>query len=619
MTNEIRQLVQAGSLVQARIQLARLWKDSPGLATAGFINSMFEELRAAGLPLVKVRLGILRSCTLEPLLPLLRAEGFLGGMDVSVYLSGFNAYAQELFRADSPLYRYKPDVVILAVQTRDIIPTLWRNFAELNPENVRRVQTEATERFRNLIEAFRKFSNASLILHNLELPNWPGQGVLDVQCETSQVNTISQINSALCGLARESKGIYILDYDGLIARYGRSAWADEEKWLTVRLPMAAANMLPVVKEWLRFLHPLSGKIAKVLVLDLDNTLWGGTIGEDGMAGIKLGIEHPGASYQALQRVALDLYRRGILLAICSKNNREDAIPVLEKHPGMILRPEHFAAMRINWQPKPQNLREIAAELNLGLDALAFLDDEPAERERVLHEVPDVWVVDPGTQPTDFARILQEAPIFERLSLSSEDLHRGALYVAERQRRDFRQSCSSTEEFYHSLQQQVEIAPVNPMTLDRVAQLTQKTNQFNMTTRRYTEQQIQELSEQPDWRVLSLHVRDRFADNGLVGVTIIRDDYDTLDIDTFLLSCRVIGRTVETAFLAYILQQARDRGLRFAQGECIFTKKNVPARQFYHKHGFQCLEESDERSLWRLDLSNSDVKCPEWISMKEIAI
>ncbi|MEJ2008190.1 MAG: HAD-IIIC family phosphatase [Acidobacteriota bacterium] len=618
MASEVRRLAQAGSVPQARALLARFWKNNAGLAAAGFVNSVFEELRGAELSLASVRLAILRSCTFEPLISLLRAEGYLGGMDIVTYLSEFNTYAQEILEPGSPLYAHKPDVAILAVQTRDIVPALWTGFADLRPQDVERLQTEAIERFRNWIEMFRKFSNASLIVHTLEVPPWPQRGLLDAQTETSQAGAIRHINAALAELARETKGVYMLDYDALVARHGRLTWADEEKWLTVRLPMAAPNMLPLVKEWLRFLHPLSGKIAKVLVLDLDNTLWGGTIAEDGMAGIKLGAEHPGAAYQALQRVALDLYRRGILLAVCSKNNGEDALAVLNEHPGMILRPEHFAAMRINWQPKPQNLLEIADELNLGLDALAFLDDEPVERERVMQEVPEVWVIDPGVHPTELARIVREMPIFERLSLSEEDSRRGALYAAERQRRDFEHACSSAEDFYHSLQQRVEIAPVTPVTLARVAQLTQKTNQFNMTTHRYTEQQIQELSDSPDWHVLSLRVRDRFADNGLVGVAITRDDHVSVEIDTFLLSCRVIGRTVETALLAHLVQQARFRGIRFVQASCNFTKKNLPARDFYRRHGFQCLEETHERSVWRLDLATADVRFPEWISLMEEA-
>lgn len=616
IAGEIKRLAQARSPEKARALLAGYWKRHSGLAAAGFVNSMFEELVAAGLPLTAIRLAILRSCTVEPLIPLLRAEGYLGGMAIAPYISEFNAYAQDMLEPGSPLYEHKPDVAILAVQTRDVAPQLWNDFAALGLDEANRIQKETIGRFRNWIGMFRKFSNASLIVHTLETPCWPQRGLLDAQTEASQVQAIRNINAGLLQLAREIKGVYLLDYDGLVARHGRLAWTNEEKWLTARLPVSAPSMLPLTKEWLRFLHPLSGKIAKVLVLDLDNTLWGGTVGEDGIAGIRLGAEHPGAAFQALQRAALDLYRRGILLAVCSKNNSEDALAVLNEHPGMILKPEHFAAMRINWQPKPQNLREIAAELNLGLDSLAFLDDEPIERERVIQEVPEVWVIEPGAQPAELARIVRETPLFERLTVSEEDSQRGALYAAERQRRDFEHACASAEEFYHSLQQQVAIAPVSAMTLARVAQLTQKTNQFNMTTRRYTEQQIQEMSEKPGWQVLALRVRDRFADNGLVGVTITQDNHDMVDIDTFLLSCRVIGRTVETALLAHLVQQARERGLRFVQGTCLFTKKNVPARDFYRRHRFECLEETNEKSSWRLDLTTADVMCPEWISFKE---
>jgi HAD superfamily phosphatase (TIGR01681 family) len=214
------------------------------------------------------------------------------------------------------------------------------------------------------------------------LPALPSHGIFDAQSEVGQATAIREINEKLRQIARGHNGVYILDYDSLVARHGRVRWHDERKWLMARLPVSAENLVHLAKEWMRFIHPLSGKICKALVTDLDNTLWGGVVGEDGPDGIQLGPEYPGAAYQSLQRVLLDLYRRGIILAVCSKNNTSDAMEVLEEHPGMILRPRHFAALRINWNDKAENLREIAAELNIGIDSLAFLDDNPVERERV---------------------------------------------------------------------------------------------------------------------------------------------------------------------------------------------------------------------------------------------
>jgi FkbH-like protein len=390
-------------------------------------------------------------------------------------------------------------------------------------------------------------------------------------------------------------------------------WHDEHKWLTVRLPIKADCLMYLAQEWLRFIHPLAGKVCKALVMDLDNTLWGGVIGEDGLAGIQVGLDYPGAAYAAVQRVILDLYQRGIILAVCSKNNPADAMEALEHHPEMLLRPHHFASMRINWQDKAQNLREIAAELNIGIEALAFLDDNPAERHWVRSELPEVTVIDLPNDPMDYSQALRDAPVFERLSLSAEDRERGRYYAEQRQRTELESSAVSLEDFYRSLQMEVEIASVTPQTLNRTAQLTQKTNQFNLTTRRYTEQQLTEMTASPEWQVRSLRVRDRFGDNGLVGVAITHCIGEVCEIDTLLLSCRVIGRTVETALLANLAQEARNQGMLSLQGWYLPTKKNVPAKDVYRSHGFKLIKEVDQDTLWEFDLSTGRINCPEWLT------
>ena len=351
-----------------------------------------------------------------------------------------------------------------------------------------------------------------------------------------------------------------------------------------------------------------------MAVDLDNTLWGGVIGEDGMNGIRLGAEYPGAAFQELQRALLDLSRRGILLAVCSKNNPADAMEALSGHPGMVLQPRDFAAMRINWNDKAQNLREIAAELNIGLDTIAFLDDNPVERQQVREQAPEAIVIHLPEDPMGYAQAVRDCPWFERLTLSEEDLRRGELLRgAARARRNWKRSVTSKEDFYRSLEQVAEIAPVNPQTLARVSQLTQKTNQFNLTTRRYTEQQIAEMAASPAWRVWTLRVKDRYADNGLVGVAIAELDGEVCEIDSFLMSCRVIGRTVETAFLAHLAADARQQGATVLQGWFLPTKKNAPAREFYRDHGFEAAERTEEGVLWRLDLHEKEIRTPEWIS------
>jgi FkbH-like protein len=283
---------------------------------------------------------------------------------------------------------------------------------------------------------------------------------------------------------------------------------------------------------------------------------------------------------------------------------------------MLLKPEHFAAMRINWNDKAQNLRETAVELNIGIDALAFLDDNPVERAQVRAALPDVRVIELPNDASGFADAVRDSPLFERLTISREDSQRTAFYAAERERNLAEEAFTSKEDFYRSLEQEAEIAMLGPANLARISQLTQKTNQFNLTTRRYSEQQISDLAAHPGCQVVSLRVRDRFGDHGLVGVAITQDQKNdhSCDIDTFLLSCRVIGRTVETALLSHLAETARARGLRYLRGWFLPTKKNVPAKDFYAQHGFTLQSSNGEGSLWVLDLQRSRIECPEWVKL-----
>jgi FkbH-like protein len=613
LRQEIDRLLSAGDGRSAARHLARLWRQDHGLSTASYIGSCYEKLRPH-VSLVPCRLALLRSFTLEPVVPLLRAAAFIQGIDLEVYVGEFNTYAQDILNPQSQLYRFEPHIVILAVQTRDIAPDLWGGYAALSDEEQQGAVSRVVANYQSWIEAFRSHSQAHVIVHTLEEPVFPSQGLFDQQSAAGQVAAIRRVNEALGDTARAHRGVYLLDYDALVARYGRARWYDECKWLTMRMPIAAEHLKHLANEWLRFVHPLIGKMCKALVVDLDNTLWGGVIGEDGLEGIQVGPEYPGAAYQALQRVILDLYHRGIILAVCSKNNLADATEALENHPGMILRPHHFATLRINWNDKAQNLREIAAELNIGIDALALLDDSPVECERVRMELPEVTVIELPEDQMQYSRTLRMAAVFERLSLSDEDRERGRYYAEQRQRDEMEKSAASLEDFYRGLRQEVEIASVTTATLTRVAQLTQKTNQFNTTTRRYTEQQISALAASPDWQVYSIRVKDCFGDNGIVGVVIVHDTADVSEIDTFLLSCRVIARTIETAILSFLVDRARAQDIRQLHGWFLPTKKNSPAKEFYREHQMQMLEERDGGFLWGLDLDQQDIDCPAWVRL-----
>jgi FkbH-like protein len=613
LRQEIDEHVAGKRWIHAQTALIELWRVRPTPATASYITSRCELLRHH-LPLIKWRLGLLRSFTAEPLVPILRAVSFLSGIDLTIQLGDFNAYTQEILNPASWLYSFGPDGVILAVQTRDVAPELSDRYASPNTSDVSGVVRRVVDGFEGWMKTFRSHSKAPLLVHTLEVPLFPSQGILDTQIDGGQVAAVQQINWELRRLASAHHDIYLLDYDGLVAGHGRKLWHDERKWLSVRLPLAANALLPMVQEWMKFLHPLTGKICKVLVVDLDNTLWGGVIGEDGAEGISLGIEYPGSAYQALQSAILDLYHRGILLAVCSKNNRKDAMEVLEQHPRMLLRPHHFAALKINWNDKPQNLREIATELNLGLESLAFLDDNQAELARVSTELPQVFLIPLPNDPMDYAATLRQAPVFERLKLSDEDRMRGQYYTQQHERVEMEQQAVSVDAFYRSLKQEVEIMSLNLSILARAAQLTQRTNQFNATTRRYSEQQLAEIAATPNCWTYAARVKDRFGDQGLVGLAIVRETGQVWKLDTFLLSCRVIGRTIETVLLSFLVDRARGRGVTRLEGWFFPTKKNGPARDLYPTHGFQRLEEQDGNTLWHLDLRHANIACPEWVQL-----
>ena len=355
------------------------------------------------------------------------------------------------------------------------------------------------------------------------------------------------------------------------------------------------------------------------MLDLDNTLWGGVIGEDGKAGIQLGHEGIGLAFVDVQRELLNLRQKGILLAICSKNNPEDAYEVIRNHPAMVLREEHFAAAEINWNDKAENIREIARRLNIGVDSLVFIDDSPVERQRVRSTFPEVavpeWPLDPCESKRALGRIASE--YFLKFNISEDDRRRGDMYHAQVERERLAGDAGNLEDFYRSLQMKITIGRADHETIPRVTELTQKTNQFNLTTRRYTEPEIASISADGECRVYWLKLEDRFGPNGIVGVLILRRECrKQWSIDTFLLSCRVIGRTVEEAFLGWTLRELKGLGATEIMGEYIPTAKNVIAANLYDKLGFTLIDTNDKRTMWTIDLEQRSITVPAWFEIAD---
>jgi FkbH-like protein len=604
---QIGAAIQSGDTAAVLTLLDRLFRDAPSASNAAYVAAQYERL-APALSLVPFRLAILRTFTIEPIVPLLRARAFLAGIDLRLTIGDFNVIDQTLLDGASSLYTHEPDAVVVAALTADVAPALWSG-----GEQAEREAEELTARVSGWIDAFRSRSAASLIVHGFEQPAYAAAGaVLDGSDPRGQRQLLAEVNRSIVARAAGAPSVYVLDYDALVARAGRDAWRDPHKHLAMRVPMGPEAYGWLADEYLRFVIALAGRTCKVLALDLDNTLWGGVVGEDGLDHLQLGPEYPGSAYLELQRELKHLARRGVLLAVCSRNNPDEALYALRTHPEMLLRPDDFAAIHANWDDKASNLRRIAADLNVGLDAIAFLDDSPVEREWIRAELPDVRVLDVPADPVRYVDAIRRSPWFERLALSSEDRDRSRHYHDRRARADAQQAAASPEAFLASLGMRAQLGGVSRATIARLAQLTQKTNQFNLTTRRYTEAELERVAADPQAFVRSIRVTDRFGDNGIVGVAIGRVAGAICDVETFLLSCRVIGRAVETALLAEAVEQAAARGATRVTGWYLPTARNAPARDFYARHGFARAEERGEASRWELDITRAQVAAPPWI-------
>jgi len=600
----------AGAIRAARALLT----GTPKVATASLIRRAVEGSHPHRLPLVPLRIALLASFSIEFVHDVLIALGFLEGLRIKIYQAGFDQFRQEILNRDSGLYAFAPDVAVLGLEGKDLIPDLYRlDTPAAKAVDLDTAVTKAAEELANLAKAFREKSAATLLVHNFARPTWPRLGILDGQPGPTQAELVAALNVALGRTCRDSVGIHVIDYAGLVHRIGALKWYDDRMAHYARAPIAQAALPELAREYVKFFRALTGKAKKCLVVDLDNTLWGGIVGEEGPQGIALGAEYPGSAYLDFQRAVRSLQERGVILAIASKNNPGDVDEVFASNTHMLLRREDFSVIRVGWNPKSQSVAEIAAHLNIALDHVVFVDDNPAECDEVAHALPGVTVLPLPAQPEHFVRALLEPGYFDSLSISSEDLRRAELYQQRDQAEELRAQSESIEDFYRRLQMEVIFASVDDSSLARAAQLTQKTNQFNVTTIRYTEAQIMERLADPNYLVTTVQVRDRFGDNGIVGFMMACTSAADMEIDTLLLSCRVIGRTVETAMLAFVCEHATQRGIRRVRGRIVPTAKNAVARDLYGRHGFQPdLGGDGSQTAWSLDLSTGGIRYPEWM-------
>ncbi|KPV63792.1 MAG: hypothetical protein AOA66_0632 [Candidatus Bathyarchaeota archaeon BA2] len=564
----------------------------------------------------KIKIALLSSFTIDPLGMYLDIKSRLVGLYPEIYIGPFNQYQQEIIDEGSKLYAFKPDVVILAVQAESL---LGEDFCSefVKSSGKERYQTEIIDQFERLLSLLTSRTDSLVLVNNFIVPSFTPFGILDNKVDMGLKSFFYGLNQRLTDLYRESTQVYVVDLEGVASKHGKSRCLNFQMYYRGSFVFSGSFLSVIADEYMGYIKALKNLSRKCIVLDLDNVLWGGIIGEDGFDGIRLGKDSPGNAYVDFQRLLLSYYNRGIILAINSRNNYEDAIKVIREHPYMVLREKHFAAMRINWQDKVQNMIELAEEINVGLDSMVFVDDNPREREQIKQALPQVLVVDIPPSPFLYRQALESLNDFNVLALTEEDKMRGEMYYARRMRKQLEKSMVSLEDFLRSLEMKIVIKHADDFTLPRITRLINKTNQFNLTTRRYTDVEIKKMRENRDeFDIYSLQVIDKFGDEGIVGVAIVRKEPQTWILDSFLMSCRVIGRKVETAFLAKIVADARKKDISTIVGEYIPTQKNAPVKSFYLDHGFRKFQQEGEVSRWGLDLTRSTVKIPEWLEVKD---
>jgi FkbH-like protein len=553
------------------------------------------------------KLAILGGATTHFLLPLIRLFALQRGLMLTTYESGFGLFEQEIWGESPALRTFQPDVIHFHVSSYNLaLPPV-----SVDPE---RVVRELTDRYLELYRAATERFGCALIINNFETSSERALGSLDALLTGSRNSIIRTLNEALArGLPQQT---YVNDIEQLSAICGKDNWFDARLWNETKTAVSFACQPHYADRLSALLGALAGKSKKCLVLDLDNTIWGGVIGDDGLDGIKLGAGQPeGEAFQQFQIYVKALKDRGILLAVASKNEAENALLPFRQHRDMVLNESDISCFVAGWEPKDQSLQLIAQQLNIGLDSIVFFDDNPAERHLVSCSLPTVTVIDVPHDPSLFVQALDRANVFDILTVTSEDQIRADFFNDNRARERLVASTVSYDDFLQRLEMRAVIEPVTTRNMARVAQLINKTNQFNLTTRRMTEAQVQALIGDRDVYTSTIRLDDKFGANGLISVVIGPVKADILIIENWLMSCRVLKRGVEFLEMERLLEFCRNRGVRTIIGQYISTAKNTLVSNHYADLGFEPVASDAEGSTWQYLVSNQSIIPGHYIAVQ----
>jgi FkbH-like protein len=566
-----------------------------------------------GLP--RVGVAVLGTFNVDPIAPLACEALERVGLYGDICLGGFGQIEQAILDPTSVLYHRRPEVVVLIPAVEDLLAQLYARPSQFSADDARELaeaQAESLVRCVGILHERLPAATCYVVAFGPETA--PAEYVLDPSAPQRGQAAVELLMAKVRQLRERSSNVVVVDWDWHTRRHGTVAFRDPRLWFLARMRLSPVGLAALAELIAGHVAAERGRGHKVVAVDLDNTLWGGVVGEAGIKGIDLGEEGLGLAFQDFQRELLKLHDAGFLLVVASKNNPDDALEVFDQHPSMVLKREHFAALRINWQDKATSIRELAEELNVGVDSFVFLDDNPVEREWLRRALPMVLILELPADPAHRPSFLRTYPAFQRVTITEADRVRAGSYALQAGRLALQSSATSFDEFIASLEQTVTIEPLQPQFLARAAQMCQRTNQFNLTTRRYTAVELESLLRSPDTEAYVLTVRDRFGDNGITGLGILRMTAESAEVDSLILSCRILGRRIENAFLHVLTERARERGLRHLVGRYVPTAKNGQVASFYPQRGFEPVGDG----VFRFDLARQALDAPPDIAIKVLA-
>tara|TARA_B100000212_G_C27383861_1_gene538272 strand:+ start:413 stop:2203 length:1791 start_codon:yes stop_codon:yes gene_type:complete len=547
------------------------------------------------IDILKKKIAFVSTSTMNGIKESLKAQSAKHNLLLDVYLSEYNQFAQEIINKKSNLYSFNPEVVFLHLDLRTLSGENFFNPNEPSFE-LNTWKFDTLNLFKDLIDRLIQ-DDKKVVVSLLEVPDINPLGVIEAS-RKGLSRAVAEINLQLMSLSDEIENLFLFDYDNFLGKFGKKNTFDSKLYYLADIKLKPNYLSAFARELSIYLKALFITPKKCLVLDLDNTLWGGVIGEAGLEGIDLGPEPAGRPFMEFQQYILSLHNRGIILAINSKNNLEDALNVINNHPHMILKEENFAAMEVNWNDKVRNLKSLASQINIGLDSMVFVDDDNYNREMVREFLPEVAVVNLPKEFSEYVSTMNDLDYFSTLKITDEDINKGKMYAQEKQRKNLQEKSTDLTEYLEALRMECVIKIDDKENIQRIAQMTQKTNQFNMTTKRYVEKDITNFIDDENTFVLTLSLSDKYGEYGTTGLAIVKNDSKWF-IDTFLLSCRILGRSAEEALMSEVISLAKFKGASEIFGSFIRTQKNVVAEDAFESLGFK--KNDDETFNWKFSL------------------